>query len=485
MPRPGVDVNIVDEFIPGQAILDPGQSFMIGLTERGPVGVAGTLHSSQQLDKMYGARTADSAELMDSGHAFFNEGGSTLYISRGIGPAAVSATGVLGDLTITAKGPGVWGNKLVVTATVPGGSLSDVAAGATSDYRVFQVEDDDVVVERSTICKTVDDAVAWSMDSGYINIEITDPDDPSPVLPDADESIALTAGADDQQWSGDIAAAALDAFPYNLGPGQVSAPGRADVDTWTAIGAHLLAMHRVGIPDLSKTNDPTVLASEVGTIWTIPGARQMLPCGSWLNYPYDTNPATVVIPYSGMQSGLIALADSANDPSIAAAGADGISRYALGLTDQFTDADREELNDLGVCLGKEIFGQVRTYGYRTGAGPDEKNWMFFQESRVVMMIAHECDAVMEEYVLKTIDGHNHLFAKVNTACTGVCQKYYLANALYGDTPGEAFKVDTGPGINTIDTIKKGWVLAQVLVKTSRQAEWIVINLIKKPIESAF
>jgi hypothetical protein len=124
------------------------------------------------------------------------------------------------------------------------------------------------------------------------------------------------------------------------------------------------------------------------------------------------------------------------------------------------------------------------YGYRTSAGPGEKNWMFFQESRVIMQLAHDLDAIMEEYVLKTIDGRKILQNKVNIALTGKCIEYWNANALYGEAASDAFRVDTD-SVNNINTAMAGEIHALVKVKTSRVAEWININLVKTMLDRPF
>jgi hypothetical protein len=102
-----------------------------------------------------------------------------------------------------------------------------------------------------------------------------------------------------------------------------------------------------------------------------------------------------------------------------------------------------------------------------------------------MAVAHECDASMEDFTFKTVDGRGKIFSSVNVALTGVCQRYWSANALFGETPGEGFIVDTSfPGINTIETVGRGEIHAQVLLRTSRIAEWIALDIVKVPLERA-
>jgi phage tail sheath protein FI len=251
----------------------------------------------------------------------------------------------------------------------------------------------------------------------------------------------------------------------------------------TALGNHLEDNDRVGVVDLAESADPMALLAARTAFNGKRGSKLILAIGSWLSYPSETPPATIVIPYSGTQMGMIARVDAGGDPAAVAAGSNAISNRALGLTKQFSDADRETLNAGGVTLGREMYGLVRTYGYRTAAGPDYNlNWTFFQESRVVMAIAHECNAAVEEYVFDTIDGLRHLFSKVENVLVGICNRYWLSGALFGASPGEGFRVDMS--VNTVDTIKLGEIHAAVYVKTSKVAEWVQISIIKVPLERA-
>jgi hypothetical protein len=130
-----------------------------------------------------------------------------------------------------------------------------------------------------------------------------------------------------------------------------------------------------------------------------------------------------------------------------------------------------------------MYGLVRTYGYRTAGGPDVRdNWTFFQESRVIMAIAHECNAAVEDYVFDTIDGLGHLFVDVKNVLSGICMPYFTDGALYGPTPERAFRIVCDETNNPIATIRTGEVHAFVYLKTSKVAEWVKIDIVKVPIE---
>jgi hypothetical protein len=127
---------------------------------------------------------------------------------------------------------------------------------------------------------------------------------------------------------------------------------------------------------------------------------------------------------------------------------------------------------------------VRTYGGRTAAGPADTNWVPFGGSRVLMAIAHEADAVAENYVFRQIDGGRRLFAHLEADLTGVCLRYFNLGALYGASAEDAFAVDTGPQVNTLATIAAQEVHAVVRVKVSPFGEWVPIDVVKVPIQQA-
>lgn len=484
MPRPGTDVLIVDDAVPSGAILDTGQAFFAGTSERGPTDRALKVKSLKDYGSKYGGRSGGSL-MYDSVGAYFAEGGGTLYCSRITGGDAVAATGAFGSLTVNAASPGAWGNDLTVTAEAPATLSEQLRADllAAGDPIVAVVALDDINMERSPVCATADDLVAWATNSSLLVRFVKGADN---LVPAAGTAAALTTGADGTAaLTQDNIDAALARFEYALGPGQVACPGLTSDIAHTALCGHVDAMRRCALLDLPDSSDPTVLGASVAVLQApVAGVRFCAAFAPWAEYPGSVSPAIVTIPYSGIQAGLIARADAAGNPNDPAAGVNGISRYAVGLSQAFTDDQREALNEAGVCMAKDVRGQIETYGYRTAAGPDDTLWLWFGNSRVIMAIAYQCDAIAENYVLRQIDGRRQLFAKLETQLRGVLLTYYNAGALYGETPAEAFSVDTGETVNTIETIAAGEIHAVIRVRCSPAGEWVVIEIVKVPVERA-
>lgn len=465
MPRPGTDIYILDGTPPGGPSLDTGQAFFVGVAERGSTSQATLVQSFKAFQDAFGARSGGSL-LTDAANAFFSEGGRSLYVARAAGTGNKAATGTLTPLTVTAVSPGTWGNQVKVSMNAAAPWV------ATVEYPVG------TVVERSSIVATSDDLYAWSLKSNYVRITGA----VGAALPAANATVTLTTGANGSAPVAADVITALGLFPMALGPGQVAAPGYTANDVQSAVMAHCDATKRVALLDMIDTSDYTALVAQAAALYGKTGARMAALFGPWAQYPGPASPSTITIPYSGVQAGLIARADALGNPNQPAAGVNGISRVATGLSQSYTDANRETVNAAGGTLAKVVYGDVRTYGGRTVAGPSDTNWLWFGNSRVVMAIAHEAAAIAENYVLQQIDGRNQLFARLEAALSGMLLGYYNAGALFGETPQDAFYVDTSEAVNTIATIAAGEVHAAIYVKCSPSAEYVRIDIVKVPVE---
>jgi hypothetical protein len=475
MPRPGVTTQVLDEATPVGAALHTGTGMIVGIAEKGPANTPTKIVSFRKYKETFGS-LAGGADMYKAAYGFFQEGGMYLWVVRAVNNGAVPATATIDEwLDIEASSPGVWGNTVTVDVEPQG-----LPTGNNSAKFVVKVYEDGTLKEQSVPLVAEEVASYRSL-----LVVLTEVDAPVYPVGDAPTMSRDLAGGDDAGGPdiGELATA-LDTLRYDLGPAQVGVPGRSEPEVHELLDAHCAKYHRVACADLPDSADPAALFSAVQAIADCPGkGKQILSLGQVMDYPGEVAPAVWEVPYSGIQMGIIARVDALNDPSQVAAGSLGYSRLAIGPKRDFTDDEREDLNYAGVTLAKVINNQVRTYGYRTSAGLEETNWVFFQESRVIMAITHESDAILEEFVLKTIDGRGRIFGRVNVALTGVCQRYWKADALFGETPGEAFIVDTSyPGINTIETVAAGEIHAQLRLRTSRVAEWVVLDIVKYPLE---
>lgn len=486
MPRPGVDISIVDGAPAGTSGFDSGTAFMFGVTERGPTDRAALVTSLAEYADLYGARSGGSL-MYDAVRVFFMEGGSRLYVSRVIGSGAAVASIAFGSATAKAANGGTWANDVVVSAVAPTTfaelveqqAKRSVDPQAAGDPIVVTITDGGKLVERSSVVANVDELVAWAAKySTYVRFT----KGADNLIPIAGTNVTLTGGTAGAAVANTDISAAIARFEHGFGPGQLVGPGYTTTPVHQLVLAHCEAQKRCAVLDLPDSSDPLVLSAAVQALYTTAGVRYAAAFAPWAIYPAEVAPATVTVPYSAVEAGIIARVDRAGNPNAPAAGADGVAKFAVGLSQTYTDAQREAVNRAGVDLAKSVYGQIRTYGYRTAAGPSDTNWLWYGNSRTLMAIAYECDEMAESYVLKQIDGRRQIFSRLNKDLAGVCSRYFDMGALYGETPEEAFHVDTGPGINTDATIALGEIHAVLKLKVSPAAEWVQIEIVKVPVE---
>jgi hypothetical protein len=475
MAAPGTQIRLKDSPIPASVPTDTTTAFVTGISEKGPLSPI-KVRSVSEFEHHFGVRVSYGI-LWDWVDTFFREGGSSVYVSRVVGPTPTYGFKNLVDgvaaisLIVTAIGPGAYSSTQVFAGVVAG------TAGGT--YQI-QITDGVNILEQSGDLTTQADAVGWSINSDYVRITIG----ASVLIPVVVAPAALSAGSDDRanitetQWTN-----ALNLFTIGLGPGQVAAGGRTTDIAHTALLSHAQANRRVALLDLTDTVTVATLKTAVVNA-RVGNQRYGAAFAPWVQVP-GIVPGTVrTVPPSCLVAGLIARNELENGPDAPSAGNNGISRTATGLSQvPFTDAGREDLNLNGICvIMKRPNTNIEVYGWRSLVNAiTDPNWIDFGNSRLYMAIASDADQIAETFVFRVIDGKGHLIGEFNGALTGMLLTYYQQGGLYGLTPEDAFNVDTGIQVNTLATIANNELHAVLNIKMSPFAEYVVIEIVKTPI----
>lgn len=455
------------------AAASTSNGFVVGVTQKGPTNEPIKAISLADAIDRVGERLTANPFLFDAIDCAFREGASVVYIGRAVGAesdtaekAAVDAGGKT-SFTVAAKSAGAWGNDLDVAITLSGGSVTLVVKlnGST--------------VETSPALATSAEVVEWAKSSEYVTVTIGAED----AVDAKTQELALEGGKDDVAGVGTAQIeAALKVLTKDLGPGQVAAPGFTTEAIHKALLTHAAANNRRALLD-----DPveTTAAELVSHATALRGAtaRYGALLASWAIVPGLSLGTTRKVPYSGIQMGLIARAEAeGNNPNKAAAGKRGKSRYATGLVTVFTDAEREDLDEAGVIASILVRGVVTTYGNVTLVNQTtEPNWKSFSGSRCVMGVAALADEILESYDFEQIDGHGYVFKKLQGDLSGgAVMPFYLDDALYGQTPEEAFFVNTGPDVNTPTSIAAEEIKAQIGIRVSPTASFLEVEVVKVP-----
>lgn len=475
MPRPGISVTLLDT--PGAISVpqDTGTWFVAGQSDRGPVTPA-LVTSLNDFVIKFGDRVSYSV-LYDAIDVFFREGGNRAYIGRVVGPGATSGTLNLLDnvaavsLVVTAIGPGAWSSSYKVSVTAGGG-------GGT--YQINVLDANNNVLENSGDLPDQNAAVLWSQYSQYIRITLG----ASALNPQVAAASALSAGNDDRnnitdtQWQ-----TALDKFTTDLGPGQVSAPGRTSTTAYSQLTGHASTHSRVALLDGADTATVATLTAAAAAT----RSRYAAMFAPWVIVPGVTGGTTRSVPPSALIAGLIAKNDPALGTNRPSAGKAGISSYATDVSKPaWTDSDRATLNTAGVNVIRNMFGGVRVYGWRSLTNPTtDLNWIDFANARLYMQLVAELGQVGENYLWEEIDGQNgETINGFHDALSGVLLDHFNAGELFGDSADTAYAVDTGPGVNTLATIANLELHAVCYVKMAPFAEYVAIQIVKRQVTEA-
>lgn len=471
MTLPGVTVISRESPPSASSIIESGTWFVAGFADRGVAGEPALVRNLAQFVDEFGERVSYST-LYDALDVFFREGGSLAYVSRVVGPTPVKATVTLVDqagspantLRVDAISYGVWGNDLDVVVDVTGSNFT------------IEVKEDDVRVEISPTLANNAEAIAWAANSSYIRLTDLGGGDPAEV------TASLAGGTDDHASATDASwETALGWFPADLGPGQVSMPGRTTGQAHQDLLEHAAARNRVALLDLADTADEATLVTAAGVSRLLDTAPYGAAFAPWAVVPGIASGTTRTVPYCAVVAGQIGRNDALGlSPNIAAAGEAGISRYAVGLSQvPWTDAEREVLNNGGVNVAKLVNGQIRTYGFRSLVNPlTAAAWLQFTNGRLRMVLSAKGAAIGERFMFDQIDGRGIKMKEFEGELVAMLIPYYDSGSLYGDSPAEAFQVDTGAQVNTPETIAARELHAVMAVRMSPFAEMVEIEIVK-------
>lgn len=480
--RPAVNVKGSESSPPHTPPTDTGQAFAVGVTEHGRTDQAVKVTSWTAFVAEFGGRLNWTALAWDGVEAFFRFGGSVLYFSRVVGPAAVKAFVNIPDLAAgvsliaTALGEGDWYNGLnVIVETDPNNAAA---------RRISITHDTDTSVnEVSPYYATQADLRDWALNSRYIRLTIG----ASALMPANAAGLNMATGIDDRAAITDVQrTAALNRFDIDLGPGQVCIPGATTATAWDAVLTHARDRLRVAILDYPDTpTEATLIALAV----TARGkGRYGGGFGPWIRMPH-VGGATKLIPPSLAIAGRISAQDAAtngwgqNKPAAGQRNGRGVLQGALDVSQLFADADaRQRLNAAGVNLIRNRSGAITIYGWRSLADEVlDPGWTNLGHRRLQIALASKVDAVMEEFMFDEIDGQRHLLGKMNGQIKArAVDPYFGAGSLFGATPEEAYRIDTD-SVNTPATIQNKELHATVTVVESEFAEEITVEIVKKQI----
>lgn len=485
--RPGVQVNIKSAPPSRSAPSDTGMAFFGGLAKLGRTDVAVPIHNMDEYQLFFGPRVNPYQTLYDACDASFQTGTAVIYVGRVVGPAATKDSHTFTD---AAAAPSIAVDSIGAGASGYSAAVVAGAVAGTAHVVVTNTADGSIVTQSPDFILPTDFA-NWSQQDNFIRIRALGANVPAVAA-----AVALAGGNDDNANVTDaVKVAALPAlFPSALGPGQLAYPGATTVATQVGLANYAQLTNRVALLDGPDSADEPTVAAAADALRTGAGLNPLaetycMMSSPWCVVPGVTNGTTRTVPPSAVIAGLIAKSDAGNNnPNVPAAGANGQADLIMRLSQpDWSDANRQALNDKGVSTFKNTYGAYRLYGYRTLANPvvaASVAWDEFSNARLRMAIANDLDIIGEEYVFDQIDGQRKKIAEYGGAIRGKLLQWWTKGALFGASAAESFSVDVGPSVNTDITIAAKELHSKIGLKMSPFAEMAFFDVTKVPTTSS-
>ena len=418
------------------------------------------------------------------GHAvkqFFDNGGSDAYIVRLVGAGATPSTAVIGDLSVTASSPGLWGDGYAIRTT-----RRPAPDAARFKLDVLDKNNGNAVAEsfQNLSMDASDPRFAESVindRSGFITVNVAANNTP------ADTTQDLAGGADGtvlEPGAADFHTALAAVFGvgsisdridlFNL----VCVPGETDPNTLGTLQTRCRERRAFLVADADL--NATVASLNAGAPAALTGsdAPNSAIFFPWVRAPDPLQQGALTdFPPCGFVAGVFARTDASRGVWKAPAGSDASLNGATGLAITMSDAENGQLNPLAInCLRTlPVYGNV-VWGARTLHGQNDRGseWKYIPVRRMALFLEESLYRGTQWVVFEPND--EPLWAQIRLNIGAFMQGLFRQGAFQGRTPKEAYFVKCDGETTTQADINLGIVNIFVGFAPLKPAEFVVIKL---------
>jgi hypothetical protein len=489
MAAPGVKIQTAVRSGPtGTPRAMSGQYFPIGLAERGPTDKPVQINSMGDYKRWFGDRTSYGA-LFDDLTAYFEVGGTQAWVQRVVGAAATTGTLMLNDgagapaptIKVDAASEGAWSSG--VTVQVENGTNGNTG-------RKITIRLGGEIVQQADNLSSI--AAIVSAFSGSPYVKMIDQGSVAAgalALPAVLAATALSAGTDDRA---SVNAARLEAklpqFKIGLGDGAVAAPGYGQ-SMHAALIAHARTHRRIALLDAARGTSASALATLGLAQGATTGSQHAGLFGPHLIVSDGVGGTRVISP-AGYVAGARCRGHDLYGPWQPAAGAGSLSDYIIGVDQEFDAADAEVLDSGRVSPIRLVGNRVRLYGWRS-LSSNEVDYSSLTVQDTLNRLNTECESRLEPYVFRTVDGRGQLLAEMAGVLIGVLEPIRAAGGIFervdavsGEALDSGYSVDVSPQINTVESLARNEVRAQIAVRLAPNASLINLTIVKVGLAAA-
>jgi uncharacterized protein len=488
----------------------------LGETERGPLRPR-LVTNYNEYRRWFGDVFRDARYLPYAAAGFFENGGKLLYVARIVGDAATTASRVLGDFTVSAVGPGVWGTRVWIR--VEDGTIKDASGNSGFRLKVAYWSSVPVgfaafdpfdptnknLLPRPQLSEDYDDLSVDPLSSDFFGKRLLDVntnqsvsplvriertggttskpannagtfldavaiDDPNPLGVD-DFQGAIAGGRTEVQG---LDALELDPFREVA---LVYAPRPADVadDVARAVIEHCeRSRFRFAVVDPGREADPSSLDPRTDLTDTQYAATY----APWIWTSDPRSGSRVRVPPGGHTLGVYARSDT--ERGVYKAPANEILRGALDLVIDVNDGVQAAMNPRGVNAIRRFPGRgIRVWGARTLSS--NGLWKYVSVRRLFIFLERSIYEGTQWVVFEPND--DKLWARVRDTVRLFLRSQWRSGALFGRTEEEAFFITCDRTTMTQDDILNGRLICEVGIAPVRPAEFVIFRVFQHTAES--
>jgi hypothetical protein len=457
------------------------QYLVVGMTERGPTDPTPVTSLAQFVD-LFGDRVTYGF-LTDDLTTYFRERGARAIVKRVVGAAATVGTltlkdsGAANSVRLDATSPGAWSSSITV----------EVIAGAVAGTVTISLYRGGAILNRYSNLVDVPAIVAALATNTLVRAVALGANDPAPLA-----ATALSAGSDDRATVDTarlLGSEGLGKLTKDLGVGAVAIPGYAA----DLVGAALIQHGR------DTRRKPLLTVAPDATQASARQAAQGLLSSTGENahvlWPYlqVTGPAGVplAIAATGYVAAARARAHAEVGPWRVPAGEISTADYVLGpVGGVISEEDAKALDEAQVTVIRSVGGRTQLQGYRS-LSTNQATYRLGNTADATNAALEDMEALLFGELWANVDAGGAYFQTVRAALIGYLDPIRAAGGLYAlvDADGNAkdpgYQVLMDSSLNTVATLARNEVYAEVGLRWSPVAEFIYLKVTTVGIDVAF
>jgi phage tail sheath protein FI len=503
---PGVYVEEIDvgtKPIEGVATSNLG---IVGPTERGPTEVR-LITSWLEYQRVYGVTggQAASSHMAHAVKGYFDNGGARAFVARVVSrdPSAQSASIALDTLTLTALGPGLTGNQILVSVKAPNTSVPDpnrfqlvIASYGSVPNPPFldPTNPNDIITPgfvRPELLEVYDDLSFDPADQRYVLLVLRGSNlvwglwNGAPGRP-ADAPLApMTNGADgialtSADYDGDEFTLVRNGIPVTYSTGLLGLERIDEVTLLTApdqnrffpaVREKLLVQcerlkDRFAIISQNQERNPTNVINDRPSLY---GASYW----PWIYVSHPNGRERVLVPPVGHVAGIYAKADI--ERGVHKAPANYVVAGALDLEFPVNKGMQDLLNPRGVNVIRDFRADrrgIRVWGARTIS--NDPSWKYINVRRLFIFLEESIDEGTQWVVFEP--NSEALWDRVRRSIESFLITVWRNGALMGVRTEEAFYVKCDRTTMTQDDIDNGRLICYIGVAPVKPAEFVIFRM---------